>query len=244
MNNKSKFLWLYSIVLFTIAFVLIFMSGVSQSRLSKDVKTFKEQLSEQQGLFQGVQKSLSALIEENEQYKKTIKEKEEQLKQFQMQINELNKQLNEIEQQKNTFIESIDNLLEAKNYYNDKKYIESALYLEHVNYEILNVSSKKLYNSFASIVLEKAANIYYSRGYENYKKHNFNDAIENFTKSLKYKKDVYFSDDAMFFLAVSMYKINQVDEAKKQLLQLKEKYPVSTYKKEVDRFLSSIEQEN
>ena len=35
MGNKSKFLWGYSVVLFTVAFVLIFMSAVSQRRLRK-----------------------------------------------------------------------------------------------------------------------------------------------------------------------------------------------------------------
>lgn len=240
MNNKTRFLWLYSTVLFTAAFVLIFMSAVSQNRLSKDVKSYKEQLTKQQGLFQGVQKSLSELTEENRQLQEKVKEEEDKNKEYEQQIIEMNKKLDEANTQKEMYANSMENLLLAKKYYDEKKYRESAACLEKVNKEMLSENAKYLYDSFADTVYKKVAIVYYNEGYKNYSAKKFNEAADSFEKSLSYKKDEYCSDDALYYLAMSRLKIKDINQAKFALEQFKSQYPSSGYIKDVERLLNSI----
>ncbi|MGE4283133.1 MAG: hypothetical protein AB7G87_05360 [Clostridia bacterium] len=240
MNKNSKFLWLYSTVLFTAAFVLILMTAASQSRLTKDIQSYKEQLNTQKGLFQGVQKNLNDLAKENEQLQQKLEVTDVEKKGLEEQVKTLKEQITQMDMQQYKIKKSMDDLIEAKKYADQKDYKESALYLSSVYFEVLSEDSKKTYNNLGSMVFTEAAAISYKEGYKLFNSNKLDKAIEEFELSLQFKKDAYFSDDAMFFLALSFYKLDRSDRAKDLFIQHDEKYPDSTYKADVRYYLEVI----
>ena len=241
MKDKSRFLWIYCIILFTSALILILVSAVTQQKLSRDMETYREKLSHQEGLFQGAQKSLVTLNKENQILHEKIKELEEKINKLQEEIKQNNEDIAKLQEQSDMIKISVDNLLKAEEFFKKKQYIESASHLVKVNYELLSEDTKKIYDTFANTVLNQAAFSSYTTGYKKFRNNEIEDAIEHLTMSLQFKKDAYYSDDAMYFLAISYLKQNNTDEAKKTLLQLKEQYPESTYIKAADEQLSKIE---
>ncbi len=242
MQEKAKFFWGYSIILFTIAFVLIFMSAVSQQRLSKDVKTYKAQLNKQQWLYQGVQDNISDLTEENRNLKEKTRKQEEQIEEYEEKLNSLLTQMDRLTTQNEDLIRSFDNLIAAEKSYKNKDTKKSAMYLSQVNYDILNENGQEIYNSFAKTVFDKAANQHYTIGYKNYKEGKYGQAIEELNKSLEYNNKMFFSDDALFFLIKSLIETEEDEKTKEGLLKFKEDYPSSPYITEVNRLLRNIEE--
>lgn len=244
MKNQSKFFWIYCIVLFTSAFVLISLSAISQSRLSKDVETYRQKLDQQEGLYKGAQKSLITLNKENQELSEKVTELEEQMTQLQEETNKNKDEITRLQEENNSIRTSVDHLLRAEEFYKKGNYIESAKHLIYVNYELLSEGTKKIYDIFGHKVLNQAALKTYNQGYQYYKNKNYNEAIKQLNLSLQFRKDIYFSDDAMYFLAMSYFEKGDIEEAKKTLLQIQEQYPDSTYMKAVEQQLEKISLNN
>ncbi|WHH57261.1 tetratricopeptide repeat protein [Petroclostridium sp. X23] len=244
MKNKSKFLWLYSTVLFTAAFVLILMSAVSQSRLSQDIETYKEQLNKQKGMFQGVQQNLSSLSSENEKLKENLQVASVRNKELEEELKKTKEQLNQIDMQNYKLKQSIDHFFEGKRYSEEGNYKESAAHLYSVDQSLLPESSKEAYNKLSSVAFEKAAVSHYLEGKKKYLANELDEGIESFKFSLQYNPNVYCSDDATYFLFRSYYKLEKYAEAKEMLIQLRDKYPNNTYKKDIKYFLEAMSEKN
>jgi len=140
MKIKSNFIWLYSVLLFSAAVLLILISAMSQSRLTpSDAVT---QINEQQAFNQTIQKSVTDLIKENENLRNELSSAKETISQ--------------LENEKNAF--SIDNrqaalqteasefLIEAEMLFNKGKYSASRDSLQNVNANILTPQGKVLYD--------------------------------------------------------------------------------------------------
>jgi len=243
MNNKTKFLWIYAIVLFTMAFILIFFSAVNQYRMNKNIDSYKEHLNKQTGLFQGIEEGISTLVSENENLKKQLKELEEKNNDLENKNKITNEKLEQLNAQVSEIGRTVDNLLNAKESFDKKDYKQAALSLEQINPNLLGEKSRELYNHMQEVSFEKAARIFYNEGYKLYVSGQYEQAILSFQKSVQFKNDQYFSDDAMYYLGDSYLKINNVEEAEKTFNQFKELYPTSQFISLVQEKLDMIRQD-
>lgn len=139
MEKKVKFFWIYTIVLFTTAFILILFSAFSGTR-------FQEEKTETQRLYQGAQKSLltlteqyEALLAQNEELKKSTGEMKVELESIKAEAEAL--------KEKNAKMQkAIENMLYADELLKKKEYKAAEELISEVDSAVLEGRAKELYN--------------------------------------------------------------------------------------------------
>lgn len=140
MKIKSKFIWLYSILLFSAALLLILISTLSQSRLTPS--NALTQQDEQQAFNQTIQRSVTDLIKENETLRAEVNSSNEKIKQLENESSAISIDAKQKEQanRANEF------LIEAELLFNTGKYADSRDALQNVNAALLSDQGKVLYD--------------------------------------------------------------------------------------------------
>ena len=220
MENKPKIPYIYAIIIFSSALLLILITSTSRNYINEE----ENKLTKQMGMFEGIQATLHDLKEENNRLKEKLNFQQEKQKEMQESINEL-------KDEKLLIMQNADDLLLAKDFYYIRDYINCAEYLYKVNTELLGEKARKEYNLIAGEVFEKASRTLYMKGYRDFKNKMYSEAIKNFETSLKYKNDMYYSDDAMYYLALSYKNINETDKSKQIFDEFIKTYPDSLYVK-------------
>lgn|GEM_PF-2484596 len=178
---------------------------------------------------------IDELMNENNKLKEQLVEKENQLQQ---EIEKLKQ--DEINKQKELIAENMDKLMEAQKLFYSQQYIQCAQYLETIDVSMLGENSKELYNQLAYTAFLQAGEKLYFEGTNEFKVGNYQAAIEKLKKSFDYQKTQYYSDDALYFLAYAYYKNGEYEKASETALKLLQDYPDTTYRKEVNVLISSI----
>ncbi|MDK2923056.1 MAG: hypothetical protein PWQ90_497 [Pseudothermotoga sp.] len=113
--------------------------------------------------------------------------------------------------------------------------------IEQVLNSVGKVSERVEYSLHGKFDIETARSIWLF-GYNLYKKGYYLDAAEILKNLLgQLSDDVYFKDDAHYYMALSYYSAGNSDEAKKSFESFLEKYPQSVYAVYARTFLSRIE---
>ncbi|OQB15266.1 MAG: hypothetical protein BWY15_00637 [Firmicutes bacterium ADurb.Bin193] len=149
MKEKTKFIWLYSVLLFSAAVLLILISSLSQSRLSPS-ETLTQQ-SEQQAFNQTVQKSITDLIKENEALKESLGKANDRIKTLEGEAQSAEAESISAKQTS----EATEFLLEAELLFNKGRYAESRNTLQNVNALILSEQGRQLYDWLSDKLIKK-----------------------------------------------------------------------------------------
>lgn len=131
MEKKSKFFWLYTIILFSVAFVLILFSAFSTTNYKKVARTSIEQLTTENTNLSG----------QNTELEKTIEGLNEKINQMTVE--------NENIKKNNSALIIIAKANEA---FNDNDYYLAELKLSEINQDGLTDEVKELYNNIKSKV--------------------------------------------------------------------------------------------
>lgn len=149
MKNKSKFIWFYSVLLFSASILLILISSLSQSRLLPSNSL--SQQDEQQAFNQTIQRSLTDLVSENESLRKQIAEANEKIDKLSGEATSLTAEAKE----KNLASEAAEFLMESEMLFNTGKYAASRDTLQNVNALILSDNGKQLYDWLKGKLVKK-----------------------------------------------------------------------------------------
>ena len=130
MKSRTKFFWIYSIALFSIAFILIGFSAFTGVR-------YQEKQTEARELYQGAQASVLGLQERLEQL-------EQENKQLKLQVSELKNEVAELKEtdQKADLFEA---LVKIQNLINNKKASEAKIIFEAIDTSLLSGEAQTLY---------------------------------------------------------------------------------------------------
>lgn len=140
MKNKTNFIWLYSVLLFSASLLLILISTLSQSRLTpSDAIT---QNDEQQAFNQTIQKSVTDLIKENENLRGELRTANETISQLQIDTEAFANDNKQIVMES----EATEFLIEAEMYFNVGQYANSREKLQNVNVQLLSANGQQLYH--------------------------------------------------------------------------------------------------
>lgn len=118
MKKKSKFFWIYSIALFSIAFILILFSAFTGVR-------YKDEQYKAEALYKGAQTSAVSLTDENEELQKDNSEKAEEIEKLSKENESLKKDVDRLSMEKNYVIEQTENLLKAESLWRNERYDEA-----------------------------------------------------------------------------------------------------------------------
>lgn len=91
-SNAHKYFWLYVVVFFMIATVMILFSSFSQERLKMEKEQISEQLTEEKNYSKGIQKTARDISEQNDTLKQENKELQEKVTALEQEIEQLKKE--------------------------------------------------------------------------------------------------------------------------------------------------------
>ncbi len=136
MKKKGRGFLIYSIILFSVAFILILFSSFTGMR-------YKDAQYEKSKLFQGAQESVLVLTEKNESLEKENNELKKQSGDFQKEKSEFQEKI----MQNETVLKNMDMLSEAQDLYYNKNYSKARTVFELIDITALTENGNKLYGS-------------------------------------------------------------------------------------------------
>jgi septal ring factor EnvC (AmiA/AmiB activator) len=138
--QNNKFLWIYSVMLFSASLLLILISALSQSRITPSEALGPTD--EQQAFNQTIQKSVTDLTKENEKLREELLSAKQKIASLEEKLDEITNQ----NTQSRFAGEATDFLIEAEMLFNTGNYAKSRDVLQNANAEMLSEPGKELYN--------------------------------------------------------------------------------------------------
>lgn len=238
-NKKEKYnIWVYAVVLFMSAFIVLLFTAISQIKFNKNIMNYENILSMSQ--------------KEKNNYLNNLRTAEENIKLLQKDIEVLKKELEQskkaidiIKKEKESeikdlegIIQNYENLTLAKQYIDSGNIKESAKILKNeINKEMLRENAKKEYEQLLIKIFPKAAYKYYIDGYNYYKKGEYTKAAYELENSLIYSKNEKFTEDCMYILIMALDRIGQHE---KKLMYANEYISISKNKKLIQKVKNMI----
>lgn len=240
-KNIKKTVWLYAVILFTSAFVVLLLTYYSQMKTDKSISDYLNKLTNEEKKSLLYQNNLNDALEEKNNLNKEIANLKKQLDNEKI---KLKTSKSEIETVRKNYLEtmnSYDQLLLAKKEYENGNYVKSAeVLMNYCDNSNLNSIGKEMYNNLSIDVFDKAARDLYMQGYKSYKQKSYYDAIQKFGDSLNFSKHNYLSDDCYYLKAYSYLNIGDKASARKDFEEILNNYKDSSYIKEVKRLLKVL----
>lgn len=232
-NESKRTVWIYAVVLFTSAFIVLLITAFSQIKFSKNIDEYKNKISAKEKEKIYFQDNLSSLLAENKKLKEEINSYRLEKEKFENEALKKEEELSKNVDLANKIQNVYEVLSDAETKFKLGNNIEVANLLSgQYDASLLGKNAFEKYLFFKENSFKKAARQLYIEGYNNYINHNYQTSIEKLKQSLIITDDEYFSDDCYFFIVNSYYKIGQNQLAKEAIDLMLEKYPNTTYKEE------------
>lgn len=240
-KNGVKTVWIYAIILFTSAFIVLLFTAYSQIKLNSNLNDYKNQISSQKKEKINFITDLNTTQIENNKLKTNIASLKEQIAKLRKERDSIVEKLKAAESKYTSVTTTYDSLLQAEKEYDNGNFVACAEILsKKYKLEQLGTSGRERFSNLIGKSYGKAAQKLYFEGYSEYVKSNYNNAISNFQRSFKLLQHEYYSDDCLYFIAYSQLKLGKNTLAKQSFSLLIKKYPESSYINDVDRMLKSI----
>lgn len=238
-KRNKKTIWIYAVVLFTSAFIVLLLTAYSQIKFNKNISDYRAELSNKEKEKVNFQMNLNTALDEN----KKIKAELEDLKgTIEKEDSDKLNYKNEIEKyvtEKEKTVAAYETLISAEKEYMKGNVIESAkILVKQCDRSLLQKEAQDKYKELVEKTVKVASYKLYIEGYSDFKNKRYDGAIEKLLLSNEMVSDDYYSDDCLYFVAYSKYKLGDNEGAKNTFDELKQKYPSSNYIKELDKVLS------
>lgn len=230
-KNEKKQIWMYAVILFAGAFIVLLLTAYSQVKFQNNISEYQNKLSSEEKAKINVVTDYNAAVKEIKRLTDEVDSLRNKLVESGKKLDEAESKSLEIGSKYSGTIVSNDSLLTAYESYSKKEYVNCALKLKYdINVELLSTKSKEIYYKLVSKSYKKASQILYAEGYRNYKSKKYNEATQSLSKAIDFaQKDEYFVDDAYFYLAKCYYKISKYEDAKMLISSFINIYPDSTF---------------
>lgn len=229
-NNDKKKIWIYAVVLFTSAFIVLLLTAISQIKLNKNIDDYKTQIYTNEKEKSDFQLNLSSSKNQNKKLQDELKTTKEDLEKELKENENESQKYKDLELKLSKSINSYEKLLQAENEFLNENFIAAAVILQkQCDIKYLNEQAMKRYVSLKDSTYKKASKELYINGLKNYNAGLYNNAIEAFQLSAELVSYEYYSDDCYYYIAYSYYKAGKYDLASSTVDNLIKNYPSSSY---------------
>ncbi len=241
-KNEKKQIWMYAVILFTGAFIILLLTAYSQVKFQNNISDYQNKLSSQEKAKLTAVTDLKSAIKENERLNKELESLRNKLVDSEQEIATQSSKTTDMESKYNSTVEASDALVLALGYYNEKDYVNSAVTLKYdVKIEYLSQKALITYNDLVGKCYGKASLQLYRDGYRSYKDKNFSAAIINLNRSIDFSnKNEYYIDDAYYYLANSYYKSGYYNDAKRIINVFLTECPKSDFTRNMRKLLEKM----
>jgi len=239
-NNKSN-IWLYGVILFTSAFLVLLFAAYSQIRMNRDLEDYRSQFLDTETEKNKYLRSFSTAQEMNEALNKEIQMLQEENESLKEQINELTEEKVRLEESLKQKQEASAGLAKALDLYYKGDVTGAAE-------QFMNINTDKLDGELAEISKElerkarlEAGKVLYNEGITLYGKGNYAGALEKLSLAFRYAPKEDFSDKCLYFLGYAEFRTGDKASAIKHMKQLLKEYPESKYIRRAKQFVDKYD---
>lgn len=228
-NAKTK-IWIYAVVLFSSAFIVLLITGYSQIKLNKNLSSYRNKISNTENERNKYQLNFSTAQETNNK----LKEENDKLKSdnttLKTKVDSLEKEKAQIADDNEKALQEYDKLCTAQaNYLNENFVMAAGILIKQINYNLLDTKARELYSQLIDKVRPKAEKILYNDGYQLYENKDYVSAAEKFKFALDIAPAGAYTDGVIYFLALSTEKTGDLNSAAGYMQLLIQTYPESKY---------------
>lgn len=240
-NENKKNVFLYAVIFFSCALIILIITGYSQIKYSKSINEFENIITNQEKEKVDFNINLSTALSQNKKLIEEIQSSKEELIILRNNNEILNKEIEELKEKNEKSVLEYEKLLRADELYEKKDIKEcSKLLIKDINLNYLGTNAIMKYNSLLETIRDEAALQFFNDGYKNYKKENYEKSITDLNFSLELGDGFYFSDDCYFYIAYSYYRLGDKESVIKTVNKMLEKYSDSSYKKDALNLIDMV----
>ncbi len=239
-NMKAK-IWVYAVVLFTSAFIVLLITAYSQIKQQRNIDDFKTQISQQQNenkkyqlSYANAQEMIGKLTEENEKLA-------DENKSFSDTIDKLTGDLDLLGEESQEKITQYEKLSEAQSEYLKGNTVVSAQVLKTIDAGVFNEKAAETYALLSSKAFSEAGRMLFDEGYKLYQKGNYSEAITKLALSRDMTTIESYSDDCLYYLAYAQHREKNTGMAVSLMKSLVQDYPTSSFVKYARNFIHRFE---
>ncbi|MEN8905288.1 MAG: tetratricopeptide repeat protein [Clostridiales bacterium] len=240
-NDRKRTIWVYAVVLFISAFIVLLITMYSQIKFSDSYETLKDQNSQNEEEVGKYKLNLSSAIKENEVLSEELKLAKEKLEEANRQIQTITK--DDSKEGSGASIENYEILINAKDNFDRNEIVNTAIILKDVEYEILGENGQKLYNQLIEKTEKKALVLLYDDGIRNMEIGEYKVAIDKYSTCYNLSDSSQYADDCLYYLGYCEYKLDKNEDALMYLNELKNKFSKSSFLEDCNILIEKIKKE-
>jgi hypothetical protein len=236
-NARSK-IWLYAVVLFTSAFIVLLLTAYSQIKLNRNLSDLNNQVFTKEHEKNQVQLSFANAQEVNSKLADENKMLQDEKGSLALQLGQYKYDKDASDILFKSKLDTYDKLCQAQSDYMEGKIIESAQLIENVDAGLLDIYGNELYAQLKNKTYAEAGKLLLNEGYGLYMKKDYAAAAEKLIRSREYAPDKEFSDKCLYYLAQAEAKSGNTVAGVEQMKTFVGLFPSSHYINAAKRFLS------
>lgn len=242
-KNEKKQIWMYALILFTGAFIVLLLTAYSQVKFQNNISDYQNKLSYQEKAKINAVTDFNSAVKENKRLKSELDALRSKLVDSEAQLANEEAKVTDIEAKNKNYSGAADLLVKAQADYINGDYVSCAITLKYdINTTYLNASTMKLYKELAEECYSKASLLLYREGHREYKNKNYSTAILNLTRAIDFSnKNEYYVDDAYYYMAYSFYKTTDFESTKRIIGEFLINCPKSSFTKDIKALQRKIE---
>lgn len=236
-NKKSK-IWVYAVILFTSAFIVLLLSAYSQIKLNKNLTDYKSQVYSKETENKKVQQNFSSAQEMNAKLNDEIKKLQDENNALKESKDSLETEKASIEEKDSNESKALDSLADVISAYLNGNVVESAGMVDAVNAANLEGKTAETYKTLYLKIKAEAGKILFDDGFELYDRAKYSEAAPRLLLSSQYAQNEEYSDKCLYYLANTEIKLDNKTSALEHMNKLIINYPESKYLKSAKRFVN------
>lgn len=240
-NRKLK-IWVYAVILFTSAFIVLLFTAYSQIKMNKNLNDYKNQIYNKETEKNKYQQNFSSAQEMNSRLNEEIKTLQEENNVLKANINDLEKNMENIEEILKLKSSAAEGLSKAITEYLNGNVVVCAGLIKNIDSANLDEKAVETYKVLLLKANAEAGKLLFDEGYALYNRAKYSEAVEKLLLSSQYAPADNFSDKCLFYLAYSEVKSSNTTGALDHMNKLINNYPSSKYLKSAKRFIEKYKQ--
>jgi TolA-binding protein len=242
-KNEKKQIWMYAVILFTGAFIILLLTAYSQVKFQNNISDYQNKLSSQEKAKINAVTDLNSAMKENKRLNTELESLRNKLVESEQKIATVESKEVDLETRYNNAVSASDLLMTAYELFNKEDYINCAMTLKYeLSIDNLSANGVKTYNELVEKSYSKASLQLYRDGYRYYKNQNYSQAIISLNRAIDFSsKNEYYVDDAYYYLATSYFRSSDFEDAKKTINTFVTNCPKSPFMRNMGRLLDKME---
>lgn len=240
-GNDKKTIYLYAVILFTCAFIVLLLTAYSQTKFSKSEYEYKNLISNEEKAKINFKTNLNTALEENKRLTDELEILRRAVKQNESTNYNNLEEMKYLEKKLADTQDAYKIIVQAQDKYIKGNIKESALLLKKdFDKSQLDSSALQMYEMLVSKTFKKAALQLYTEGYKEYLNKSYSSAALKFRQSIILSGNEYFTDDCYFFLAYAEYRLGNNKTSEAVIKEFVDKFPDSNFKNDMEDLLNLL----